>query len=258
MPAGTGPGQEPAAARHRAAILLRVVAAILTIGNELVSGDVPNTNASWLAQRLEQLGVKVVLSASVPDTLEPIVDFIRRERSRVDRLIVTGGLGGTPDDITRESLAAAFDVPQREQPELAADLRSRFTGAPEYAARWAALPEGAEALENPLGGAPGFRLANVWVLPGLPREMEAMFERYEDAFHGSDPIGVWRRSYATGEATIVSALVAASERWPTVSVGSYLTFEAHGRWVEVVLKSADADALRAASGWLEGEVERLI
>ena len=232
--------------------------ALLSIGTELTRGEILNTNASWLAQRLEQLGVSVVISASVPDTLESIVDFVRRERSRVDRLIVTGGLGGTPDDITRESLAAAFAVPQREQPELAADLRGRFQGAPEYAARWAALPEGAEALQNPLGGAPGFRLENVWVLPGLPREMEAMFDRYANEFRGGEPIVVWRRSYPTVEATIVSALVTATERWPTVSVGSYPSFEPHGRRVEVVLKSADADALRAASGWLEGEVERLI
>ena len=243
---------------RRARYSVHVNVAILTIGTELVSGDVPNTNAAWLAQRLEQLGAKVVLSASVPDTLEPIVDFVRRERSRVDRLIVTGGLGGTPDDITRESLAAAFDVGQREQTELAADLRARFPGAPEYAARWAALPEGADALDNPLGGAPGFRLANVWVLPGLPREMEAMFERYADEFRDGEPIAVWRRSYPTGEATIVSALVTATERWPDVSVGSYPSFDPRGRRVEVVLKSADADALRAASGWLEGEVERLI
>jgi molybdopterin-biosynthesis enzyme MoeA-like protein len=96
------------------------------------------------------------------------------------------------------------------------------------------------------------------VLPGLPREMEAMFERYADELRAGDPIAVWRRSYATGEATIVSALVTATERWPSVSVGSYPSFEPEGRSVEVVLKSADADALRAASGWLEAEVERLI
>ncbi len=155
-------------------------ATLLTIGNELVSGDVPNTNAAWLARQLELLGVRVVLSASVPDELDRIVDFVRRERIHADHLIVTGGLGGTPDDITREAIAAAFGVGQRVQPELAADLRARFRGDPEYAARWAALPEGARPLENPLGGAPGFQLANVWVLPGLPREMEAMFDRYAD------------------------------------------------------------------------------
>jgi len=234
-----------------------VQATLLTIGNELVSGDVPNTNAAWLARRLELLGVRVILSASVPDELDRIVDFVRRERSRADHLIVTGGLGGTPDDITREAIAAAFDVDQRLQPELAADLRARFRGDPEYAARWAALPEGARPLENPLGGAPGFQLANVWVLPGLPREMEAMFTRYSDQLRAGGPIGVSRRTYATRESAIASALVTATARWPTVSVGSYPSFEADGPRVEVVLKSADPDALAAAKGWLEAELDRL-
>src|SRR5215213_8179927 len=99
-------------------------AALLTIGNELVSGD-------------------------VPDELDAIVDFVRREAARVDHLIVTGGLGGTPDDITREALAVAFDVPQENVPELEADLRGRFTRDPDYAARWALLPQGSAPLENP-------------------------------------------------------------------------------------------------------------
>jgi molybdenum cofactor synthesis domain-containing protein len=107
-----------------------VLGAILTIGNEVVSGDVANTNAAWLGRRLEELGVRVVLAAAVPDEIETIVDVVRRERVRVDRLVVTGGLGGTPDDLTREALAAAFDVPQREVPELAADLRARFPKHP--------------------------------------------------------------------------------------------------------------------------------
>src|SRR5712691_7208880 len=111
-----------------------VLAAILTIGNEVVSGDTENTNASWLSRRLEDLGVKVVLSAAIPDELDRIVVFVRREAPLVDHLIVTGGLGGTPDDITREALAASFGVPQEEVPDLAADLRARFTGNPDYAA----------------------------------------------------------------------------------------------------------------------------
>src|SRR5262249_22173270 len=99
-----------------------MVAAILTIGNEIVSGDIENGNASWLGRRLEQLGVKVVLSAAVPDELDPIISFVRRESQAVDHLIVTGGLGGTPDDITREALAAAYAVPQQIVPWLADDL----------------------------------------------------------------------------------------------------------------------------------------
>src|SRR5690348_2563096 len=95
-------------------------AAILTIGNELVSGDVLNTNASWLAKRLAPLGVETRLIAAVPDEIETIAEFVRRERQHVDHLFVTGGLGGTPDDLTREAIAASFGVPQVELPEVAA------------------------------------------------------------------------------------------------------------------------------------------
>jgi molybdenum cofactor synthesis domain-containing protein len=234
-----------------------VHAAILTIGNEIVSGDVPNTNASWLAKRLEELGVRVVVSAAVPDEQERIVAFVRREGPLVDHLLVTGGLGGTPDDLTREAIAAAFDVPQAVVPELADDLRARFTGAPEYAARWAALPEGSAVLENPLGGAPGFRLGNVWVFPGLPREMEAMFDRYAGDFRAPRPIGVWRRRERTRESTLAPALEAATSRWPGVTVGSYPSFTPQGPEVEVVLKSADPDALAEAAAYLDSKLDRL-
>jgi molybdenum cofactor synthesis domain-containing protein len=234
-----------------------VLAAILTIGNEIVSGDTENTNASWLGRRLESLGVKVVLSAGVPDELERIIDVVNRERARVDHLIVTGGLGGTPDDITREALAAAFEVPQVVVPELDADLRARFTRDPAYAARWAALPEGSRPLENPRGGAPGFRIENVWVLPGLPGEMKAMFDRYTDEFNTGAPIESWRRRYSTRESTISPALVEATERWPDVSIGSYPSFHETGPQVEVVLKSAEKDTLEAAVAWLESELDRL-
>jgi molybdenum cofactor synthesis domain-containing protein len=234
-----------------------VLAAILTIGNEIVSGDTENTNASWLGRRLESLGVKVVLSAGVPDELERIIDVVNRERARVDHLIVTGGLGGTPDDITREALAAAFEVPQVVVPELDADLRARFTRDPAYAARWAALPAGSRPLENPHGGAPGFRIENVWVLPGLPGEMKAMFDRYADEFNTGVPIESWRRRYSTRESTISPALVEATERWPDVSIGSYPSFHETGPQVEVVLKSAEMDTLEAAVAWLESELDRL-
>jgi molybdenum cofactor synthesis domain-containing protein len=234
-----------------------VLAAILTIGNELVSGDTENTNAAWLARRLESLGVKVAISAAVPDETEPIAEFVRRERARVDHLLVTGGLGGTPDDITREALAVAFDAPQEVVPELAADLRARFRGDPEYAARWAALPGGAMPLDNPLGGAPGFRLANTWVLPGLPSEMRAMFDLYAHEFAADRPIGTWRRRYQTRESIIAPALEAATDRWPAVSVGSYPSFQETGPEVEIVLKSADPDALAAAESWLSLELDRI-
>jgi len=232
-------------------------AAILTIGNEIVSGDTENTNASWLSRRLEQLGVKVVLSVAVPDELERIVEVVRREHPRVDHLLVTGGLGGTPDDITREALAAAFAVPQELVEALADELRARFTGNPEYIARWAALPAGSQPLVNPRGGAPGFRIENTWVLPGLPAEMREMFDRYADELRGERPIVAWRRRYATRESTITPALEQTTARWPEVLVGSYPSFQPAGPEVEVVLKSSDPDVLEAARAFLEGELDRL-
>jgi molybdenum cofactor synthesis domain-containing protein len=230
-------------------------AAILTIGNELVSGDVPNTNAAWLARRLAPLGVEVRLAAAVPDEIDAVAAFVRAEAPHVDFLLVTGGLGGTPDDLTREAIAAAFGVPQEEMPEVAADLRARFTGDPEYAARWAQLPRGCRPLANPLGGAPGFALENVYVLPGLPSEMEAMFASIEEEFRRGSPIESWRRVYRTYESVIASALEEADRRWPAVLVGSYPNFGGQGFTVEVVLKSSDLAALAEASAWLASAIE---
>src|SRR6266536_1005825 len=215
-------------------------ASILTIGNERLSGDGPNTNGSWLAARLAPLGVETRLLAAVPDEIETIAEFIRREAPLVDFLIVTGGLGGTPDDLTREAIAHTFDVPQEEIPELAADLRARFSHDPEYAARWAQLPRGARALANPLGGAPGFAIENVYVMPGLPSEMEAMFDSVAEELRRGSPIGAWRRTYRTRESTIAPALVEAGERWPGV----------------LVVKSSDPGELAAASAWLESAIEQ--
>src|SRR2546426_10992843 len=230
-------------------------ASILTIGNELVSGDVPNTNASWIAQRLAPLGVSVRLTAALPDEIEAVAEFVRCELPRVDCLIVTGGLGGTPDDLTREALAHAFGVPREEVPEVAADLRSCFTGDPEYAARWALLPRGSRPLANPLGGAPGFAIENVYVLPGLPSEMEAMFASIEEEFRRGGPIESWRRVYRTYESVIAANLAETAERWPGILVGSYPSFSSEGSTVEVVLKSSDADDLAAASAWLAAAIE---
>jgi nicotinamide-nucleotide amidase len=231
-------------------------ASILTIGNELVSGDVPNTNASWLAKQLAPLGVAVRMLAALPDEIEQIAEYVRDEAPRVDFLFVTGGLGGTPDDLTREAIAHAFGVEQVEQAEVAADLRERFARNPDYAARWAELPAGSRPLRNPLGGAPGFAIENVYVLPGLPAEMEAMFEAMSEEFRRGSPIGSWRRVYRTRESEIAPAMIEAGERWPGVLIGSYPTFDADGPQVELVVKSSDADELRAASEWLEAAVQR--
>jgi len=230
-----------------------LTAVVLTVGNEIVSGDTENTNASWLSRRLASLGVEVKLVAAVRDDVDEIAAFLCAERPRADYVFVTGGLGGTPDDLTREAVAAAFDVPCEEIVDVAAELRKRFEhrGLSDYAARWANLPRGAEPIPNPLGGAPGFILENVHVVPGLPREMEAMFDSIADRFQGR-PIASWRRRYRTGEGQIVGVLEEAVRLHPSVTVGSYPRFLADGPEVEVVLKSADDKALARATEWVEG------
>ena len=232
-------------------------AAIVTVGNELVSGDVENTNGSWLARRLAALGVEVGLIAVIRDEIDEVAAFVREQSATADVVVVTGGLGGTPDDVTREAIAAAFGVPQVEQPEVAERLRARFTRDPEYVARWAQLPEGSRALENPLGGAPGFAIGNVYVLPGLPAEMEAMFETLVDELRAGEPIGSWRRTYRTTESRIAAVLVAMGERHPGVLVGSYPSFRPEGSEVEVVIKSADPDALALAVAWIEAALDEV-
>jgi nicotinamide-nucleotide amidase len=231
-------------------------AAIVTIGNELLAGDVENTNGSWLARRLEAAGVDVRLIAVVADEIDEIATTLREQADRADLVVVTGGLGGTPDDVTREAVAAAFGVQQTEYAEVAAELRARFRSDPEYAARWAMLPAGSRPLANPLGGAPGFVLENVYVLPGLPAEMEAIFETVAEELRGGPPIASWRRSYRTTESKIVSILRQAFVIHPRVRVGSYPSFGANGSYVEVVLKSNDPDALEAAAAWLTEALEQ--
>ena len=226
-------------------------AVVLTVGNELLSGDVDDTNAPWLCRRLAGLGVEVKLVASVRDDIEEIAAFLCAERPRADYVFVTGGLGGTPDDVTREAMAAAFEAPQDEVIDLAERLRSRFPSDPEYAARWANLPAGARPLENPLGGAPGFVVANVFVLPGLPSEMKAMFGTVRHELQTEQPITSWRRIYETTEAKIVGVLEAMGDRYPGVLVGSYPKFHVEGATVEVVVKSSDPQALEAAIAWIE-------
>src|SRR5919201_1591054 len=230
-------------------------AAIVTVGNELLAGDVENTNGSWLARRLAALGVDVELIAVIGDEIDRVASFVREQSETFDVVIVTGGLGGTPDDVTRESIAAAFGVAQVEVPEVAERLRARFHRDPEYAVRWAWLPAGSRPLENPLGGAPGFLIENVYVLPGLPAEMEAMFATVEDELRAERPIGCWRRTYDTTESRIVTLLEPVGERHPHVRIGSYPSFGAGGSEVEGGVKSADPAALEAAAAWLEAALE---
>src|SRR4051794_21347305 len=229
-------------------------AVIVTVGNELTSGDVENTNASWLSRRLESLGVKVRLVAAIPDDVAAIASFLKQHRHDASFVFVTGGLGGTPDDVTREGVAAAFGVGCALDERAAGPLRERYAERlNEHILRWATLPLGAVPLQKPLGGAPAFQLANVWVLPGLPPEMRACFDAIAGRFSGT-PILSARLVVSARESEITGALQACGARFPGVALGSYPSFEGGLGRVELVLKCADPALLEEARSWLQGAV----
>ena len=164
-------------------------ALILSIGDELVSGLTVNTNASWLAQQLTSLGISTLAHLTVPDDLsaiaQAITDAVTHAKPPLDFLLITGGLGPTEDDLTRQALAQAMNSPLIEDPTALADLQAFFQArhrpmAPSNAVQ-ALRPAAATCIPNPSGTAPGLRATlgstTIYVTPGVPREMTDMFTR---------------------------------------------------------------------------------
>lgn len=158
---------------------------VLTVGAEILAGDILDTNARDLALFLAGLGIPVLRKTTVPDVVEDIAAAVLDSLSRTDVLVVTGGLGPTPDDRTRQGLARAFGVECRLRPELLDVLRRRYLSyghreMPDSNLPQVTLPDGAHPIPNPVGTAPGFRMERdgrvVFVLPGIPREMKRMME----------------------------------------------------------------------------------
>ena len=157
-------------------------AEIMAVGTELLLGQIPNTNAQWISQELAKVGVDVMFHTVVGDNEERIADSINRALSQSDVLIITGGLGPTHDDLTREAIARATGRKLERIPELEDELRARFAAFGRRMAsinlRQADRPEGAETIPNPRGTAPGVYLEfdgkQIFAVPGVPSEMEAM------------------------------------------------------------------------------------
>ena len=156
--------------------------AVLAVGTELLLGDVINSNAAWLGQRLAAAGVEVIASAAVGDDHDRLVAAIEEHLREADVLILCGGLGPTVDDLTREAVAAACDAPMTRQPWIEEQLRAKFAAygidMPDMVLQQADVPAGAEVLDNPAGTAPGLWLAVgdrlVIALPGPPHELRAV------------------------------------------------------------------------------------
>jgi nicotinamide-nucleotide amidase len=231
-------------------------AAVVTVGDELLAGDTENTNATWLARELTERGVDVRRVLTVPDVETDIAAAVRQYAGRYDAVIVTGGLGGTPDDLTMDAVAAAFDRDLEPNDLARADLERTLEAiAGDYPElnvdieAEAAIPAGARALVNDAGLSPGAVVENVYVLPGIPGEMQRMFEGVADEFAGDVESRVL---YTTEpEANLIERLDAVRNRFG-VQVGCYPDREAgHNR---LKLRSEEDAKLEEAATWLRDEV----
>jgi molybdenum cofactor synthesis domain-containing protein len=149
---------------------------ILSVGNELLSGDIANSNAAYIAKKLVHMGHKVKRIIVVPDDIEEIAEELAAASKKADFVLVTGGLGATHDDVTAEGVAKAFEL-ELELNDTAASLLRRITKNEETIKKVASLPKGAEVIPNDKGVAPAFIVRNVAVMPGVPVEMEDTFEK---------------------------------------------------------------------------------
>jgi nicotinamide-nucleotide amidase len=228
--------------------------AILTVGDEILTGDIANTNARWLARELEKLGMRVRIIATVSDERESIAAFVRWGSRENDAVIVTGGLGGTPDDVTRTAIADAFGVERKLDRALAAELERAGGHAAVFAHEWAYLPRGSRVLGRVPGGAPAFAVRNVYALAGVPAEMRASFRAIRAELSTGTVRGTWRKTYPITEDQILALLRDLNEQHADVAVGSYPTYGASGPEVEVVLRAWQDEALAAAAAHLEQEL----
>ncbi|PSQ19246.1 competence/damage-inducible protein A [Halobacteriales archaeon QS_8_69_26] len=224
-------------------------AAVVTVGDELLSGDTENTNATWICRRLDERGVTVERVTVVPDRVGDVARVVNEYRAEYDAVVVTGGLGPTHDDLTMEGVAAAFGREVVEHPEALSWLVEEGGYAREDLAEGTAdLPAGARALHNEVGVAPGAVVGSVYVLPGVPDEMKAMFEDVAGEFAGVER---HRREVVADEpeSALLDRLGGLQERFD-VSVGSY-----PGEFVRVRIVGEDPDEVDRAATWLADRVE---
>jgi|SRR5215217_295809 len=225
----------------------RVTAAVLIIGDEILSGRTQDTNLNAIARYLGTYGVDVAEARVVGDIEEEIVATVNHLRARYDYLITTGGIGPTHDDITADCVALAFDVPLYEHPEIIAMMTARWQGELNAARRrMARVPEGGTLVKNPVQGPPGFQIGNVFVLAGVPSIMRGMLEDVGPRLRtGAVVIARTLRVDGSGEGVIAAPLEAVAKAHPTLSLGSYPFFSNEGYGSNLVIRGRDADEVAA-------------
>ncbi len=220
-------------------------AAVLLIGNEILSGRTQDANLPYLGRRFDELGITLVEARVVRDVCEEIIQAVNTLRKHYDYVFTTGGIGPTHDDITTECVAQAFGVEVERNPDAVQRLIMAYgeEGLNEARLKMANIPKGAYLIENPVTGAPGFRLGNVFVLAGVPRIMQGMFEGLVPELKGGKPILTLSLSAFTQESRIAQALDALQNEHPAVSVGSYPSRKDQRSVVTVVLRGTDRNEL---------------
>lgn len=202
-----------------------VTAAVLVIGNEILSGRTKDANLPFLGAELNKLGIQMREARVVADIESDIIDALNACRVKYDYVFTTGGIGPTHDDITAGCVAKAFGQKLIRHPEAERILRERIAQmgveVTEARLKMAETPEFAELIDNPVSGAPGFKVENVFVMAGIPRIMQAMFE-------GAKPHlrrGVTMLSVTVGsfvpEGTIATELSLLQDAYPDIDIGSY-------------------------------------
>jgi molybdenum cofactor synthesis domain-containing protein len=219
-------------------------AALLVIGDEILSGRTQDKNIAQVAAWLNRQGIRLEEVRVVPDHQQRIADAVNALRSTYDYVLTTGGIGPTHDDITVDSIAAAFGVPVVIDPEARRILEAHYEtrgGVTDARLRMARVPEGAELIPNPLSGAPGVKMQNVYILAGVPSIAANMLEALDGKLEGGRPmVSVTVGAYAA-ESEVADLLRETEAAHSGVAIGSY-PFSKDGRYgANFVMRSEDGD-----------------
>ncbi|HYV87625.1 MAG TPA: molybdopterin-binding protein [Candidatus Polarisedimenticolia bacterium] len=230
-----------------------VTAAILVIGDEILSGRTQETNLNYLARFLGALGIDLKEGRIVPDIEAEIVMAVNALRSTYDYLFTTGGIGPTHDDITADAIAKAFGVPIHHHPEALAILEPRYKPGEfnEMRRRMARIPEGGILIRNSVSAAPGFQIENVFVMAGVPMIMRAMLEDVAPRLKRGAPVHICTVTARVAEGRIAAALARIQSEHKTVAIGSYPFYREDGSGTQLVARGRDSAAVSAAAEAIE-------
>jgi molybdenum cofactor synthesis domain-containing protein len=253
-------GETAARAGTRAGAADRVYsAAVIIIGNEILSGRTRDANLPFLAEHLNRIGVRLLEARVVADVPVAIVEAVNACRRSYDYVFTTGGIGPTHDDITSASVAEAFGVPLVLDPDAVALLRRHYEAGQlnEARLRMAHVPEGARLIDNPVSLAPGFQIGNVFVMAGVPSIMQAMFEGVKHRLTGGKPMLARAIAGFIGEGVIAKGLSELQARHPTAEIGSYPFFRQGRYGASFVIRTTEAAILERAAEELKDLIRSL-